>query len=208
MLISKFVIMAETGFYKDFFSKQVFTENLDEATKFDSIESAQGILSGLKVFGHTKTADIVEIPYEPTEEEELAHLLTLAAQVVDEAEANAAANPTSEEIQIVIVEPMKKPYKKVIPNNLDEMKKIVGGWIENVTIGETPTGARVGIVVNEEGKLIGLPYNRRIIGRGGSDILVGNFFITAYNLEGDNVSLTDEQADKFIRRFAPMEVYL
>jgi hypothetical protein len=143
-----------------------------------------------------------------TEEEDIERLIRLAAQVVEEAEANAAENPTSEEILVVIVEPMKKPYQKVIPNNLEAFKDIVGGWIENVTIGSTATGARISIVVNEEGKLIGLPYNRRIIGRGGSDILVGTFFITAYNLEGDNVTLTEEQADKFIKRFAPLEVYL
>lgn len=132
-------------------------------------------------------------------------LIHLAKQVVQEAEANAKANPTSNHIQVVVVEPMKKPYKKTISNNLDSMREIVGGWIENVFIGETDTGARLGIVLNEEGKLIGLPFNRKITG---FDILVGTFFITAYNLQGDNVSLTDEQAECFIRQFQPMEVYL
>jgi hypothetical protein len=100
---------------------------------------------------------------------------------------------------------MKKPYKKTIPNHLDAMKEIVGGWIENVFIGETETGARIGMVVNEEGKLIGLPPNRAIRN---FDILVGTFFITAYNLEGDNVSLTDKEAERFIRQFDALEVSL
>jgi hypothetical protein len=205
----KFIIKTEHGYYKDFFTpKEMFTQDLEEAERFDTSDKAHGILSGLKVFGHTKTAEIIPVPYEPAAGDDFEHLLRLAAQVVEEAEENAAANPTSAEIQVVIVEPMKKPYKKVIPNNLDAMKEIVGGWIENVTIDKTATGARVSIVVNEEGKLIGLPYNRRIIGRGGSDILVGPFFITAYNLEGDNVSLSDDDADRLVRRFAAMEVYL
>lgn len=208
MLCKKFIIKTENGFYRDFFSNEMFTAKKEEAYKFDTLQSAESILSGLKMFGHTKTAEIENITHERTQQEELEHLLKLAAQVVEEAEENAAANPTSAEIQVVIVEPMKKPYKKVIPNNLEAFKDIVGGWIENVTIDKTATGARVSIVVNEEGKLIGLPYNRRIIGRGGSDILVGAFFITAYNLEGDNVSLSDDDADRLVRRFAAMEVYL
>ena len=132
-------------------------------------------------------------------------ILRLAKQITDEAEENAKANPTSDQIQVVIVEPMKKPYKKTIPNHLDAMKEIVGGWIENVFIGETETGARIGMVVNEEGKLIGLPPNRAIRN---FDILVGTFFITAYNLEGDNVSLTDKEAERFIRQFDALEVSL
>ena len=61
------------------------------------------------------------------------------------------------------------------------------------------------IVLNEEGKLEELPFNRHIVG---FDILVGTFFITAYNLEGDNVSLTNEEVEKYIRTFSPIEVYL
>jgi hypothetical protein len=132
-------------------------------------------------------------------------LIRLAKEVLDKAEANAAENPTSDFIQVVIVEPFMKPYKKIIKNDLDAMKEIVGGWIENVTIGETEKGARLSIVLNEEGKLIGLPLNRRIIN---FDILAGNFFITAYNLEDDNVSLTDEECELFIKRFTPLEVYM
>jgi Domain of unknown function (DUF3846) len=134
-------------------------------------------------------------------------LLEIAKKVVAEAEADAATNPTSENIQIVIVEPMKKPYKKMIPNQLEEFQRIVGGWIEIVTIGRTETGGAMAITLNEEGKIIGLPFNRRIISHG-SDMLVGTFFVTAYNKQGDNISLTDEQAEKMIKRFSAIEVYL
>jgi hypothetical protein len=132
-------------------------------------------------------------------------LIEIAKRVVEEAEANAEQNPTSNEIQIVIVEPDKKPYKAIINNGLDAFQKIVCGYIENVFIGRTKTGARLAIVLNEEGKLEQLPFNRHILG---FDTLVGTFFITAYNLEGDNISLTDEEVKKYIRLFSPMEVYL
>ena len=132
-------------------------------------------------------------------------LIEIAKRVVEEAEANAIQNPTSNEIQVVIVEPDKKPYRAIIDNGLDAFQKIVGGYIENVFIGRTKTGAKVAVVLNEEGKLEELPFNRHITG---FDTLVGTFFITAYNLEGDNISLTDEEVEKYIRVFAPIEIYL
>jgi len=133
------------------------------------------------------------------------HLLELAAKYVKQAKQNAKENPTSDEIQIVVVEPDKIPYKKMIPNELGAMKEIVGGWIENVTIDRNKSGAMIAMIVNEEGHLIGLPVNR-IVSRIG--VIVGTFFITANNMEGDQVSLSDEDADRLIRKFKGMEVYI
>lgn len=132
-------------------------------------------------------------------------LLKLAHEVVEEAEANAEQNPTSEEIQVVIVEPNKKPYKKMIPNTLAAMNDIVGGYIEIVRMGPTKTGAQLIITLNEEGKLLELPFNRKIAH---FDFLVGTFFISATNFMGDNVSLDDETADQMIKTFSAVEVYL
>jgi hypothetical protein len=139
-----------------------------------------------------------------TEEE----LFELAKAYVEQAQKDAEVNPATEQIQVVVIEPMKKPYKKTIENTLEAQQKLVGGYIEIVQMGKTETGGSLAITLNEEGKLIGLPYNRRIIGKGGSDVFVGTFFITAYNMQGDNISLTDEQCEKMIRRFNGMEVYL
>lgn len=133
-------------------------------------------------------------------------LFNLAQKFVQEAEENAEKNPTSEEIQIVVVEPNKKPYKKTIPNTLAAMHDIVGGYIEIVKLGQqTPTGANIIITVNEEGKLLEMPLNRVVIG---FDNLVGTFFISAANLVGDNVSLDDQTANKMIKQFSGVEVYL
>jgi hypothetical protein len=132
-------------------------------------------------------------------------LLNMARKYVADAEKDAAENPTSEEILIVVVEPNKKPYKMMMINDLDEMKKLVDGYIEILNIGRTEKGAAVAITLNEEGKLKGLPVNRFIVG---FDIIVGRFFITAYNMQGDNISLTDKEADYYIKRFSKLEVYL
>jgi Domain of unknown function (DUF3846) len=137
-------------------------------------------------------------------DKDLNELFDLARQVVEQAEESARKHPKSDEILVVIVEPSKKPYKKIIKNELGKFNGIVEGYIENVFMGEK-NGKKFGIVINEEGKLIGLPVNRIIVG---FDVLVGNMCITAYNYEGDNVSLTDAEADRFVRQFTPVEVYL
>lgn len=132
-------------------------------------------------------------------------LIEIARKFITEAEIDAKRNPTSDKIQIVVVEPDEKPYKLTIDNELEAFNKIVGGYLEIVPIGRTKKGAKVAVHLNENGKLDELPFNRNLIG---FDILVGTFFITAFNLQGDYVSLTNEEAEKYIRIFSPIEVYL
>jgi hypothetical protein len=132
-------------------------------------------------------------------------LIEIARRYIKEAELDALENPKSENLQVVIVEPNKKPYEAIIENELEAFNKIVGGYLELIPIGRTKTGAKIAIHLNEEGKLFDLPFNRNLVG---FDMLVGTFFITAFNLEGDYVSLTNEEAEKFIRIFSPIEVYL
>lgn len=193
-----YIIQTAKGFYRDYILG-TFTHELEDAHVFADIVDAYDVWAALK---RDKVANVRMLEQKQPIDDDL---FELARKVVAQAEANAAINPTSNEIQVVIVEPMKKPFKKTIPNTLDAMKEIVGGYIENVTIGETKTGARIGCVVNEEGKLMGLPFNRRIIR---FDDLAGTFFITAYNLEGDNVSLSDADCESLVRKFSTIEVYL
>lgn len=192
-----FIIKTEKGFYRDYILNTYVNDALD-AHVFEDIVDAFDVLEVLR---KDKVKDLQMIELNPVDDE----LIDLARTIVREAEANAAQNPSSKEIQVVIVEPMKKPFKKTIHNHLDDMREIVDGYIENVFIGETKTGCRIGCVINEEGKLFGLPFNRKIVN---FDILVGTFFITAYNLEGDNVNLTDAECDLLIRKFSTTEVYL
>lgn|SRR3982751_557782 len=135
-------------------------------------------------------------------------LIKLAFEYVKKAEKDAELNPATDEIQVVICEPLKEPYKKIIPNKLESMQEIVDGYIEILTIGKTETNGTIAITLNEEGKLNDLPLNKIIHGRGGSDALVGTFFITAFNMQGDNISLSDGQCDRIIRLFKGTEVYL
>lgn len=135
-------------------------------------------------------------------------LIKLAFDYVQKANEDAEKNPTSDLIQVVIVEPMKKPYKKLIKNTLETFQELVDGYIEILTIGHTETGGTIALTLNEEGKIKNLPLNKLIHGRGGSDALVGTFFITAFNMQGDNISLNDADCEKLIWTFKGMEVYL
>jgi hypothetical protein len=50
-----------------------------------------------------------------------------------------------------------------------------------------------------------LPLNRSIAG---FDMLVGTFFISAANMQGDNVTIDDETAAELIKQFSGVVVYL
>lgn len=74
------------------------------------------------------------------------------------------------------------------------LNKAVGGYIEHI-------GFRNGIDLwlNEEGKLLSLPFNTALIGADGKifDIVVGDIVITSSDEEGNTVSLTEEQIEYF-----------
>ena len=96
------------------------------------------------------------------------------------------------EIKVVIVEPHKNPTITTIKTKLENLQEAVGGLIEIIDIEDD-----VCILCNEEGKLTGLEGNRAL----GEDILVGTFYVCGSNDEGDLVSLTDSQIEKYIQFF-------
>lgn len=200
--MKNFYIKTEKGFYSDFIQGS-FVNEITEAHGFSNYTEAAQFKKALEVMDGIKEALIVE------DDPELDKLLNLAKKYVQEAEINAAVNPSSHEIQVVIVDPGEKPYKKIIPNTAAAFNDVVAGGFGMLNIGRTTTGASVAIHLNDDGKLIGLPFNRRIIGKNHvSDIIVGSFFISAYNMQGDNISLNDQEADYYIKRFTSVEVYL
>ena len=58
-------------------------------------------------------------------------------------------------MEVLIVEPMKPCYVREI-SRLKDMQEIVGGHIEAIY----PFKEQVAIIANEEGKILGLPFNR------------------------------------------------
>ena len=96
-------------------------------------------------------------------------------------------------LKVLVVEPMKPCRVQEFPGTLEAMQNIVGGYIE--TVHSFPDAV---IVCNEEGKLLGLPFNRPLMDENGQpyDILCGTFFIAGIG-EEDLVSLTEEQITKY-----------
>ena len=103
---------------------------------------------------------------------------------------------------------MSKPIKVAVLNvesqefeiidnfnhELENMQKVVGGYIEALTVHESDNGRELVVWLNEEGKLIGLEPNFVLaIKETGkvADIVMGNVLITAVNEKGDTAGLTD-----------------
>ena len=70
-------------------------------------------------------------------------------------------------IKVLKVKPHEHPEVYMLKNTLEAMQEAVGGYIDILGLDDN-----VCILLNDEGKLIGLEGNRRI----GSDIIVGDFF--------------------------------
>ena len=107
------------------------------------------------------------------------------------------ALPKEPEITVLKVEPGKAPEEVTIPNTLEAMQEMVGGFIEIVYLDD------VCLVCNEEGKLMGLEGNRRV----GRDIISGTFFLAGDTDCGEFCSLTQEQLDQFSQRFTQPETF-
>ena len=111
----------------------------------------------------------------------------------------------AEKINALIIEPGKFPRRIEIANELDELQKAVGGNIEVARYFHEP----VGLIVNEEGKIIGLPLNRTIYGDDGEDkdIMAGTFLIVGLT-EDDFKSLTEKQMEKYEEKFHHPEAFV
>ena len=110
-------------------------------------------------------------------------------------------------MQVIVVEPKKKPMVQDIDAGLESMQKIVGGPIQAVYPFDEP----VALICNEEGKLLNLPLNRALRDDAGEvyDIIAGTFFICAAPPGNDRFTdLTDQQVKMYIERFAMPEMFL
>ena len=103
-------------------------------------------------------------------------------------------------MDVLIVEPEKAPRMASIAGDLNSLQQVVGGYIEAVYPYDDP----VAIVCHEEGKLIGLPLNRKLEDY---DIIAGTFIICGLG-EEDFDSLTPELAEKYREKFADPEIFM
>lgn len=119
----------------------------------------------------------------------------------EEAQEHAAL----EKMTVLVVEPMKEPYVKEIAPGLHALQAEVGGDIATAY----PFYDPVGLVCNDEGKLIGLELNRGLRDEHGEiyDVMAGTFLVVGLS-EDSFTSLTPEQVQKYTEHFKQPEQFI
>lgn len=101
-------------------------------------------------------------------------------------------------MKVLMVEPGKSPYETEIEGGLESLQAAVGGDIQATY----PFDDLVGLICNDEGKLLGMPLNRALYDDGGRmyDIVAGNFLIVGLG-EEDFIGLSPDLMEKFSEKF-------
>ena len=111
-------------------------------------------------------------------------------------------------MKILVVEPLKVPYEQEIDGSLASMQAVVGGLIQLLYPFEDP---ELALICNDEGKIMGLPYNRALRDEDGRiyDVVAGTFFLCRAPADSENLEgLTEGQAIFCGARFKHPEIYL
>ena len=107
-------------------------------------------------------------------------------------------------LTVLVVEPMKEPYVKEIDPGLHALQAEVGGDIA----ASYPFYNPVGLVLNDEGKLIGLDLNRSLRDEHGEiyDIVAGTFLVVGLGPESF-ASLPPDMIQKYTEQFKRPELF-
>lgn len=126
----------------------------------------------------------------------------LADEPVDKAIAEALPQNT---LRVLLVEPDEHPKVVEIGTELEDLQNAVGGNIEVVY----PFADPVGLIVNDEGKINGLPLNRALRDEDKEiyDIIAGPFLVAGLS-EDSFASLSEEQISKFEALFHQPEFFV
>ena len=109
-------------------------------------------------------------------------------------------------MRVLKVEPYQLPEVKDIDPGLASLQHEVEGWIEAYYPSDDDP---VAIILNEEGKLNGMEYNRAIRDEKGEvrEIIAGPFLVVGLD-EENFASLSEDMLQKYKRLFAQPEVFL
>lgn len=111
-----------------------------------------------------------------------------------------------ESINVIYVEPGKEARVIEMKDELSEMQKLVGGYIEEYM----PFEDDVALICNDEGKMNAMPLNRGIYNEDGQlqDIIAGPFFIAYAPIESEKfLSLPEELEAKYMKKFDKPEQF-
>ena len=101
--------------------------------------------------------------------------------------------------------------EKEIENTLEELQKIVGGYIEFPFLSKRFGDNIIDIIINEEGKYIeGLKAEIAIVDgktKQVLDVIFGNCIFTSHDAEGNTIALNNEQI-KIVKQELQMDINL
>ena len=111
----------------------------------------------------------------------------------------------NKEIKVLRVEPGLPPVEKTIESGLQSLQHEVGGYIECVY----PFEDDVVLIVNEEGKINGLPLNRSLRDDEGEiyDVIAGSFIVAGIT-EDSFCSLDSVLTEKYLTLFRYPEIFV
>ncbi len=108
-------------------------------------------------------------------------------------------------LDVLLVKPGEYPQSVQIGGELEDLQAAVGGYIQEVYIGDE----NAGILCSEEGKLNGSPLNRALRDDDGQvyDTIAGDFLIVGLG-EEDFISLSPEQMKEYEQKFHQPETFV
>ncbi len=110
-------------------------------------------------------------------------------------------------MRILRVDPGLHPQEAEIDGSLESMQQLVGGLIQAIY---PFRDAEVALICNDEGKLLGLPFNRALRDERGAiyDVVAGTFFLCAAPADSEQfASLTEKQLEYYQKIFRCPEVF-
>lgn len=104
-------------------------------------------------------------------------------------------------IKGILVKAGEVPVVVEFNESLEALQQFVGGYIEMIQLTDDED---VDIVINEEGKLYGLPVNKYVIHEGRIiDALMGDLIIVGANPDtGETVSVPESKIGRFMDLFS------
>ncbi len=173
----------DSSIYDEVFSAELDTTNLEEIhrmMKFDGHPLMRG--------ANLTVSDVVVI-------NDRAHICQPVGFEEVEFDESKTQKPDNL-MRVVYVEPNKPAYVADVAHTLDaEQQAVGGGNIQPIYLEDDGTI----IISNEESKFNGMPGNRRF--GDGTSIIAGPFFVCG-DAGDDFRSLTDEEVEKYMDRFA------
>ena len=149
--------------------------------------------------------EAIQNPDKSHVDEMLAFAERVGREYAAEQNGNALGPSAPGKLTVLVVEPRKVPYLKEIAPGLHALQAEVGGDISTTY----PFSDPVGLVCNDEGKLIGLELNRGLRDEEGNlfDIVAGTFLVVGLD-EENFTSLSPDLAQKYSEYFNQPEQFL